>query len=128
MTGVSPILVALITALPAALVAWLVAVRRFSGKIESSDAAQLWKESADIREWSRERIERQSDRIVSLEGRLATLERANNDLVRENLQLMKESKLLRDVNMALREEVTDLAGQLETCRMKITELEGAVGG
>jgi hypothetical protein len=60
-------------ALIGSLVTWLLAMRRFSGKIETTEARDLWAESASIREWSRQRIE--------------ALERRVNDLELENAHL-----------------------------------------
>lgn len=50
-------ILALAGTLVTAVGGYLVAARRFSGKIGSSEAADLWKESASIREWSKARIE-----------------------------------------------------------------------
>lgn len=70
---ISPSIIALVAALAAPVVTYIVAARRFSGKIETTEAADLWKESRDIRKWSKERIE-------SLEARVAHLEEENTDL------------------------------------------------
>jgi membrane protein YqaA with SNARE-associated domain len=59
---------AIIAAVAGSLVTWLVAVRRFSGKVETSEARDLWAESAAIREWSRRRIEDLEARVETLEG------------------------------------------------------------
>lgn len=69
----TPTVIAVIAAVAAPLGAYLVAARRFSGRIESSDAKELWAESRSIRDWSQ-------GRIASLEARVATLEAENRDL------------------------------------------------
>jgi hypothetical protein len=61
--GIIPV----IAALAGPVVAYLVAARRFSGKIETTEAADLWRESRDIRKWSRDRIEQLEHRIAHLE-------------------------------------------------------------
>lgn len=53
MGAIGPIVAAVV----AAVGAYLAAYRRFSGRIGSSEASELWKESTSIREWSRARIE-----------------------------------------------------------------------
>jgi len=64
---------AIIVALAAPVGAYLVAARRFSGKIETSDAKDLWKEAASLRKWSMERIQQ-------LEARIEALEKENQGL------------------------------------------------
>lgn len=54
---ITPSVVAIIVALIGPVGAYLIAARRFSGKIETTEARDLWAESASIREWSRRRIE-----------------------------------------------------------------------
>jgi hypothetical protein len=75
MSSPDPGVVALVAALAAPVVTYLVAARRFSGKIETTEAADLWKESRDIRKWSRDRIE-------LLESRVQYLEEENEELRR----------------------------------------------
>jgi hypothetical protein len=65
--------IALLAALVGPLITYLVAARRFSGKIETTEARDLWAESASIRDWSRRRI-------VALEKRVETLEEENERL------------------------------------------------
>lgn len=55
------------------LVAYLAAARRFSGKIASSDASELWAESKSIREHLHEEI-------AALKRRVAGLEQDNRNL------------------------------------------------
>lgn len=73
-------IIAIIAALLAPIGAYLVAARRFSGRIETSAAQDLWAESSEIRKWSLERIRDLSAHIVHLEERIETLEHENNDL------------------------------------------------
>lgn len=68
------VLVALLAAAPAAFVTWLIAARRLSGTVKSSEAADLWKESASIREWSRARIDALEKENHELRERIAVLE------------------------------------------------------
>lgn len=61
------------------LVALMIAARRFSGKVGSSEAAQLWAESRAIRQEAQERI-------LDLEKRVKELEHENYKL---RLELLK---------------------------------------
>ena len=72
-----PVLVAAV----APLATYLIAARRFSGKIESSEATELWAESRSIRDTLRqENLELRRDlaeareRIAALETKIAQLE------------------------------------------------------
>lgn len=74
-------IVAIIAAIGAPLAAYLVAAKRFSGRIESSDAAELWAESRSIRDWSQRRIDELQREVTRLReelrvarGRIAELE------------------------------------------------------
>lgn len=62
----SPWLVAVIGAFVLPLVTYLVAARRFSGRIESSEAADLWEESRSIRDWSQAHIKELREEIDTL--------------------------------------------------------------
>jgi uncharacterized protein YceH (UPF0502 family) len=57
------------------LVAYVVAARRFSGKIETTEASELWAESRSIRDWSQKRIQELEARIRTLEADGAELRR-----------------------------------------------------
>lgn len=70
-----------IAAFAAPLGGYLLAVRRFSGRIESTEASELWQESRSIRDWSKARIdalEQENDRLhehlASARERIAKLE------------------------------------------------------
>lgn len=77
-------------ALVGALASYVVAVRRFSGKIETTEAKELWAESRSIRKWSRERIETLNDLVERLEARNGELETRIEHLENENTQLHRE--------------------------------------
>jgi chromosome segregation ATPase len=93
----SSTIIAVVAAVAAPLGAYLVAARRFSGKIETSDAKQLWHESRSIREWSVKRIAELNGVIRTLEGRVASLEAHNGDLVAVNNRLAKELEECRQL-------------------------------
>lgn len=69
------------------LITYMLAKRQFSGRIETSDAKELWAESRAIREWSQRRIDtlngvvaRLEERERLLEERVRLLEKENDDL------------------------------------------------
>lgn len=87
MSPVVPAVFALIAAVFAPLGAYLIAKRQFSGRIETSDAKELWAESRAIREWSQQRIDTLNDVVARLEererlleGRVRLLETENDEL------------------------------------------------
>jgi hypothetical protein len=71
--SITPSVIAICVGLAAPIISYLIAARRFSGKIETTEARDLWAESAAIRDWSRQRIE-------ALERRVQQLEDENRDL------------------------------------------------
>lgn len=81
--SLTPSTVALVAALAAPVVSYLVAARRFSGKIETTEAKELWAESRSIRDWSIKRIEILNDLVSKLETRVRLLEEENERLRRE---------------------------------------------
>lgn len=78
----SPAAVAIIIALAAPVGAYLVAARRFSGKIKTSEAEELWAESRAIRQDSAERIKILNGIVERLEIRINSLEADNERLLR----------------------------------------------
>lgn len=74
-----PSVIALIAALAAPVATYIIAARRFSGKIQTTEASDLWAESRDIRKWSRERIEQLERRVDHLEDENRKLRRRLND-------------------------------------------------
>jgi len=66
--------VPLAVALFAPVGAYLVAARRMSGRIASSEASELWDESRSIREDYRQRLGVAHARIAQLEARVAELQ------------------------------------------------------
>lgn len=105
----------LVVALGGPLVTYLIAARRLSGKIGSSDATELWQESRSIRDWSKAQIEMLTARIAAVEQQNATLASANADLVG---QIRDLSQLLG----AARKEIVDLTSALRVANDRIAGL------
>lgn len=97
------------------LATYLIAARRLSGKINSSDATELWQESRSIRDWSKAQIDMLTARIAAVEQQNATLASANADLV---TQIRDLSQLLG----AARKEIVDLTGALHAANHRIGDL------
>lgn len=76
-------IIAFLAAVLGPLTAYIVAVRRLSGKIATSDASELWKESAAIRSDYREQLAVAAERLRSLEARVEALEAENAQLRRQ---------------------------------------------
>jgi hypothetical protein len=65
------------------LISFLIASRRMSGRIATTEAADLWKESGDIRRELSKQLEYANDRIGFLSERVAQLEEENRRLRRQ---------------------------------------------
>lgn len=70
------------------VLAYLAAARKLSGKIATSEAADLWKESAQLRADWREEVER-------LRARLAALEQVNANLILQNSNALLQTGQLQ---------------------------------
>lgn len=114
---------AIVVAIIAPLGAYLAAVRKTSGKIGSSDAEQLWKESSDIRRWSTERVKELNDHVDQLERRLAEIEKANGQLAEDNRRLTRENYELNIANRELVTQNTSLTTLLDQERVKVQHLQ-----
>lgn len=121
----TPVLLGILAALFAPLAAYLVAVRQFSGKIESSAAADLWAESRAIRDWSQARISELNAVVRRLEERVYILEE-------ENRKLFKETVVLEDERDGLiarcNQKINKLTAKLEQANKRIAELEKEANG
>lgn len=118
------LIAAIVTAIVAPLGAYVIAARRFSGQIASSDAEQLWAESGRLRADYQTRIIELSQIVTRLEDRVVVLEDRNMDLVRENEQLHREVRDLNQLIVTLRQRVADLTDELAQARARVDQLEG----
>jgi regulator of replication initiation timing len=125
------LLVALLGVIFAPLLTYVVAARRFSGEISHSEATDLWKESASIREDYRQRID-------TLEERLRTIESENRALKGEIRRCVEENEMLKRLDGkldALKAENESLHAEVEQLRVenrrlvsRVAELEKAANG
>lgn len=126
--------IALIAALAAPIVSYVVAARRFSGKIETSDAKELWAESRSIREWSQARIAALNEDVERLEARIRSLESHNAGL---NETIAEQRREIENLHNQIRvaetkitvktQEIAGLEAKLKTAKRRVDELEAAVG-
>lgn len=119
MTASAPLIIAITAAVAGPLAAWITAARKLSGKIDTTDADQLWAESASIREDYRSQLLSRDQRISSLEARVASLEQENNALVRENLN--QASRIIGQLSKidTYEEQITKLMDRLTECERKL---------
>ncbi len=133
------VLVALIAALASPVFAYIMAVRKFSGSVGSSAAAELWEESRSIRqdlqkrnELLRQVLDKCESRIDILEKRIVELEEKNHELHLENGTLkamLKEQEKtiaeLRNQMHRLSDENVALKKQNGKLQKRVRELENA---
>lgn len=118
LAAIDPTIGVLAAALLGPSVAYAAAIRRFSGKIGSSDASELWTEARSLRDWS-------ASRIAALEARIAVIETTNTALGRENQELVQKIRDLSDTIAHLRSEILELTRELKTAQRRVTELQEA---
>lgn len=85
-----PLIAAVIAAILGPIGAYLVAARKMSGKIGTSDADQLWAESKAIRDWSTDRMKAQEQEIQELRTEISRIAQRCTALEEENAQLRSE--------------------------------------
>ena len=120
---IDPTIGVIVVALIAPLGAFLLAAKRFSGKINSSEAKELWDASRSIREWSAQQISRQEQKIAVLESRIDSIEKESAALGRENMHLVQQVRDLSDTITELRAEIVALTGELRKSHDRVRELE-----
>jgi len=125
--AVDPILGVIAVAVAGPLVTYLLAARRLSGRVGSSEASELWAESRSIREWSQARIEALNVEVEVLRTRIGLVEQQNDALARENGQLMQQIRDLSSTITELRAEIVALTTELKAARARVVELEAEEG-
>ena len=115
------VFVAILAAVLGPLATYLVAVRKFSGKITDSTATELWTESRSIRQDLYDRNKFLQDSIGRLDERVLGLEKSNNELRQENIELRGEVRDLKDTIIELRAQVTQLLGEKEALQGRLDE-------
>ncbi len=101
---------------------YLVAAKKMSGAVKTSDAEQLWTESRSIREWSADRISELTKVIGALEVRVKNVEDRNTTLVDENEALEQTIEKLRTELVACRSAIENLTKELARAEAHIDVL------
>jgi septal ring factor EnvC (AmiA/AmiB activator) len=102
------VVVALIAAILGPIATYIIAARKLSGRIDTSEATSLWEESRSIRSDYRDRLAEAEKRMAKLEARIADEERANTTLTRENIDLISKNQECEWKIEKLRERVAML--------------------
>lgn len=118
-----PIVGAVLASIVAGLASYLAAARKLSGKINTSDAAELWTESRSIREWSAERIAHLTAQVTELEHRIEVVEGYNLALVSDKQALLKQITELTNERDSCRNTIETLSTQLNLAQEHTIELE-----
>lgn len=97
-------LVGAIGVISSAAVTWLVAMRKNSGNISSSDAALLWAESNSLRAEYKDRAEKLEAQLQQVNAKLATVTSELNKLQGKSSQMIKKIDELKGIIAKLRRE------------------------
>lgn len=90
---IDPLLITLAVGMIAPIGAYLMAARKMSGKIATTEAHDLWEESRAIREWSAARIDKCDEEIQALREQLRE---AKNRITHLESEKRRLEKLLRE--------------------------------
>lgn len=96
--------------------AYLIAARRFSGRIASSDAASLWQESSNLRKEYKSEMDELRTIVTNLRSRVIDLEDKNEVLYLENGELRAEVSRLRKENSLLKARIEELEREASQLR------------
>jgi chromosome segregation ATPase len=118
-----PVIGVIIAAMLGAMGSYLAVARKLSGKINTSDATELWNESRSIREWSADRIATLTSQVSELEHRVEVVEGYNLTLVTEKQKLLERIQELQTELVASRNTTAILTRQLNQADDHIEKLE-----
>lgn len=118
--AIDPLIGIVAVAIVGPLGTYLIAARKLSGKIGSSDASELWQESRSMRAWS-------TDQITTLTARIAKVEQQNADLSSSNTNLVQQIRDLSELLGAARKEIVDLTKELRSANERVAQLEQEAG-
>lgn len=105
------------------LVTYLVAARQLSGRVATTDAAELWKESGAIRDDYRDQIAQAAGRVTALEGRVAGLEARNNELQQRNIELQRQTLSYEATIAAQAARIDKLVSEVESLKTLVVKLQ-----
>jgi predicted RNase H-like nuclease (RuvC/YqgF family) len=105
-------LLALIASVLGSVVTYLVAVRRLSGKVKTTEAEDLWREAGALRKEYLDAAEDLRSQLRDCRERIAVIEMDNERLHTENHRLQKRVEELTRENERLRLEIAQLRGEV----------------
>lgn len=99
------VFIPLAVAIVGPLIAYIRLARMTRGKVATSDAAELWKESRDIRDDYKARLLAADQRHKDLEGRVQSLERINTELMAEKYEIQRKHEICEALRAKLEETI-----------------------
>ena len=128
--AVDPVLLSIIGGAFAAAIGYLTIVRKLSGRIQTTEAAQLWAEADKMRQEYREEIARMQGVIDRYEVRLKEIDGRNKGLADDNYKMTQTIATHERTIAELREQVNELSlenqralAESDKLRQRVMELE-----
>lgn len=107
------------------LVSFLVAAKRFSGRIDSTEASKLWDESAAMREALQGQLDSALKRVTRLEERAARAESDNNSLQARNIALDRQALEYQRTIDEQRRQIDQLQREVHDLQTLVKQLQEA---
>ncbi len=117
------ILVAISAAIVAPLLTYVIAARRMSGKIQTSEASDLWAESRALRDDYKSQVGMLQTQVKDLISRVRELEENKTTLEKANLQLARRVDDLENELASVKKENQALRADIEEKREELAEKE-----
>ncbi len=117
------ILVAISAAIVAPLLTYVIAARRMSGKIQTSEASDLWAESRALRDDYKSQVGMLQTQVKDLISRVRELEENKTMLEKANLQLARRVDDLENELASVKKENQALRADIEEKREELAEKE-----
>lgn len=128
LAAISDSTIAVLALIAGPLGAYIGISRRLSGKIGTSEAADLWAESKSLREDANNKLTASNDRVLALELRVRDVEKENSALTRENIDLMRKMSVDETDIQALRSRVEQLERENSDLRDLVNTLQRSTSG
>lgn len=109
--------------LAGALAIYLTAIRKLSGRISTSEATDLWKESKAMRDDYREQLTAAEARTAALEARIVKLEARNSGLVQENVELREKVRGDQLVIAGLERRVDEQDATIAALHKRVADMQ-----
>jgi hypothetical protein len=103
------------------LVAWIAVIRKSGGRIQTSEASDLWKAQEEMRGDLTLQLVQERERSVNLEIRMAKAETASHTLLRENWELQRKVNELETIVTAQAKTIASLEALVKSQREELEE-------